>query len=107
MPVRAPEPIRLNIAMMIRDFLAKEKLRSMIIVTAGFRSKRSLLIYEAVAPGVKVSCIPVFVRAHRDTWAISWHGVEEVTAQFFKLQFYRFYVLLKLDTVDPHRPKGK
>src|SRR5262245_9817210 len=107
MPVQAPEPISLNIAMRIRDFLAKEQLRSMIVVTAGFRSRRSLLIYKAVSPGVHVSCIPVFVRAHRDTWAKTWHGVQEVTEQFLKLQFYRFYVFLKLDSVDPRGPKGK
>src|SRR5262249_44810285 len=75
MPVRAPEPISLHVAMKIRDFLSKEQLRSMIVVTAGFRSKRSFLVYKAVAPGVKLSCVPVFGGAHRETWAKSWHGV--------------------------------
>jgi hypothetical protein len=28
-----------------------------------------------------------------DSWADTWHGVQGVTEQFIKLQYYRFYVL--------------
>jgi len=94
MPIRAPEPISLNVAYAIRDFLTKEHLRSVIVVTSGFRSKRSFLIYRAVlAPaGIKVSCTAIFVRAAPENWSKTWHGIQEVTEQFLKLQFYRFYV---------------
>ena len=97
MPIRAPEPISLNFAYEIRGFLTKEHLRSVIVVTPGFRSKRSSLIYQAVlAPaGITVSCIAVFVGAAPENWSQTWHGIQEVTEQFLKLQFYRFYVLLK------------
>jgi len=96
MPIRAPEPVSLNVAYGIRDFLIKEHLSSVIIVTSGFRSKRSSLIYQAVLPpGITVSCIAVFVGAAPENWSQTWHGIEEVTEQFLKLQFYRFYVLLK------------
>src|SRR5262249_28374740 len=37
-PIRANEPISLNAAYQIRDFLTKEHLRSVIVVTPGFRS---------------------------------------------------------------------
>ena len=96
-PIREIEPISLNAAYQIRDFLTKEHLRSVIVVTDGFRSKRSSLIYQAVlAPaGITVSCIAVFVGAAPENWSQTWHGIEEVTEQFLKLQFYRFYVLLK------------
>ena len=95
MPIRASEPISLNAAYQIRDFLIKEHLTAIIVVTPGFRSKRSSLIYQAVLAraGITVYCVPVFVGATLEDWTQSWHGIEEVTNQFFKLQFYRFYVL--------------
>lgn len=97
LPIRAAEPINLNTAYELRDFLAKEHLKSVVVVTSGFRSKRASLVYEAVLArsGVAVSCVPVFVGAGPHNWSQSWHGIEEVTQQFFKLQFYRFYVLMK------------
>ncbi len=72
-------------------------------MTSGFRSKRSSLIYQAVlAPaGITVSCIPVFVGAAPENWSQTWHGIAEVTEQFLKLQFYRFYVLLKPISLRP------
>lgn len=95
MPIRVIEPISLNAAYEIRDFLTKQHLRTVIVVTPGFRSKRSSLIYQAVlAPaGIAVSCIPVFVGAALENWSQTWHGIQEVTEQFLKLQYYRFYVL--------------
>jgi hypothetical protein len=95
MPMRAGEPISLSVAYRIRDFLMKEHLGAMIVVTPGFRSKRSALIYETVLAraGITVYCAPVFVGARLEDWAQSWHGIEEVSSEFVKLQFYRFYVL--------------
>jgi hypothetical protein len=93
MPIRVMEPISLNAAYEIRDFLTKEHLRTVIVVTPGFRSKRSSLIYQAVlAPaGITVSCLPVFAGAAPENWSQSWHGIQEVAEQFLKFQFYRFY----------------
>jgi len=95
LPVRLLEPISLNAAYQIRDFLTKEHLRSVIVVTPGFRSKRSLLVYHAVldSAGIKVSCMPVFGQKTPNNWTVTWHGIQEVTEQFLKLQFYRFYAL--------------
>ena len=95
MPIRASEPISLNAAYLIRDFLTREHLRVVTVVTPGFRSKRSSLIYQAVLAraGITVYCVPVFVGAALEDWTQSWHGIQEVSNQFFKLQFYRFYVL--------------
>jgi hypothetical protein len=59
LPIRIFEPISLNAAYQIRDFLTKEHLRSVIVVTGGFRSKRSLLVYHTVLDpaGIKVGCM--------------------------------------------------
>jgi len=101
--VREIEPISLNAAYQIRDFLVKEHLRSVIVVTAGFRSKRASLVYHAVLDpyGIKVRCMPVFGKVTPENWTGTWHGIQEVAQQFLKLQFYRFYVLLKRSTSEP------
>jgi hypothetical protein len=95
LPIRIVEPVSLNAAYQIRDFLLKEQLRSVIVVTDGFRSQRSALVYHAVLDpaGIKVSCMPVFGERTPKNWTATWHGIEEVTKQFLKIQYYRFYVL--------------
>jgi len=94
-PIREIEPVTLNASHQIRDFLTKEHLRSVIVVTSGFRSRRSSLVYHAVLnpAGIQVYCTPVFGQRTPENWIDSWHGIQEVTEQFLKLQFYRFYVL--------------
>jgi hypothetical protein len=95
LPIQIFEPISLNAAYQIRDFLTKEHLRSVIVVTDGFRSKRSALVYHVVLDpaGIKVGCIPVFGERTPKNWTATWHGIEVVARQFLKLQYYRFYVL--------------
>jgi hypothetical protein len=95
LPVRIIEPISLNVAYQVRDFLTKEHLRSIIVVTDGFRSQRSALVYHAVLDpvGIHVSCIPVFGQRTPKNWTETWHGIQEGIEQFLKLQYYQFYVL--------------
>jgi hypothetical protein len=95
LPIWMREPISLNAAYQIRDFLSKEHLKSVLVVTEGFRSQRSALVYHAVLDpaGIKVGCMPVFGQTTPKNWTKTWHGIEEVTKQFIKLQYYRFYVL--------------
>ena len=94
-PIQEIEPISLNAAYQIRDFLATEHLRSVIVVTPGFRSQRSSLVYHAVLDpaGIKVYCVPVFGEKMPKNWTKTWHGIQGVTEQWLKLQYYRFYVL--------------
>lgn len=92
------EPISLNAAYQVRDVLTKAGLKSVIVVTPGFRSQRSSLVYQTVLTpvGITVYCVPVFGQKTSQNWAATWHGMQEVTEQFLKLQFYRFYVLWRL-----------
>ena len=94
-PRREPEPISLNAASQIRDYLAREHVKSLILVTPGLRSRRSSLVYHAVLDGLgtQVYCAPVFGQTTPHHWIETWHGVQEVTLEFLKLQYYRFYVL--------------
>jgi len=94
-PIRITEPISLNAAYQIRDQLARQRVRSVIVVTPAFRSRRTSLVYQTVLPelGTQVSCVPVFGRTTPEGWTNTWHGMQEVTEEFFKLQYYRFYVI--------------
>jgi hypothetical protein len=96
LPIQITEPISLHAAYQIRDFLTTAHLRSVIVVTSGFRSQRASLIYQAVLDpaGIRVYCVPVFGQKTPANWSKTWHGMLEVAEQFLKLQYYRFYVLL-------------
>jgi len=89
------EPITLNAAAQIRDHLAGDHIKSLVVVTSGFRSRRSSLVYRAVLGdlGTQVHCAPVFGPTTPERWAETWHGIQQVVEEFLKLQYYRFYVL--------------
>jgi len=94
-PIREFEPITLNAAGQLRDHLVGERVRSVILVTPAFRSRRSALTYRAVLgpAGIRVHCVPVFGLTTPESWTETWHGIQEVAEAFVKLQYYRFYVL--------------
>jgi hypothetical protein len=89
------EPVALKATSQITEFLARERLRSVIVVTPGFRSRRSSLVYEAALQraGIRLYCVPVFGYHTRENWMDTWHGRQDVIQQFLKLQYYRFYIL--------------
>jgi hypothetical protein len=95
-PIQQIEPISLNAAKQIRDFLKGEQITSLVVVTPGFRSRRSELVYKAVLEpaGITVSCVAVFGPTTATDWDSTWHGIQETLLQFLKLQYYRFWVLL-------------
>lgn len=94
-PIRLTEPISLNAANQIREVLAKENIQSLIVISPGFRSRRSALVYRTVFNpiGIRVSCDPVFGSVNPRNWTDTWHGIQDVLEAFIKLQYYRFWVL--------------
>jgi hypothetical protein len=94
-PMRLVEPISLNAARDVLRFVEQERIRSVIVVSPLFRSRRSALVYGATLgrAGVSVRCEPVQETPDVNTWALSWHGLEDVVEQWLKLQYYRLYVL--------------
>jgi len=94
-PVRAAEPISLNTAYRVRDFLRKEGIRSVALVAPAFRSRRSAMIYGMVlAPaGISMRCVPVFGEQTPESWLDTWHGVEQILEQYVKLEYYRLFIL--------------
>ena len=69
-PVREAEPITLNAALDVQRFLEREHIRSVIVVTPLFRSRRSELVYGATLgrAGVTVRCEPVQESLGVNTW---------------------------------------
>jgi hypothetical protein len=89
------EPISLNAALQIRERLAQDRVGSVVVVTPGFRSRRSALVYGAVLgrAGIQVRCEPVFGLVTPERWTDTWHGIQDVAQEFLKLQYYRLYVM--------------
>ncbi len=94
-PIQGAEPISLNVARDVRQYLAAEGIRSVTLVSPLYRSRRSALVYAAVLgeAGVTVRCQPAKALHGLGTWTQSWHGIEDVLQQWVKLQYYRLYVL--------------
>jgi len=94
-PVQQVEPISLNTARDVLRFVEQEHIRSVIVVSPLFRSRRSALVSEATfrRAGVRVTCDPVEGIRGVTTWTESWHGLQEVAEQLLKLQYYKLYVL--------------
>ena len=94
-PTRQAEPITLNTARDVQRFLEREHIRSVIVVTPLFRSRRSSLVNAATIgrAGIAVRCEPVQGSRGVDNWTRSWHGIQGVGEQWLKLQYYRLYVL--------------
>jgi hypothetical protein len=95
-PIGQTEPISLNAAQELRDFMTRERIGSVTVVTPGLRSRRSLLVYSTVFTpvGIAVRCVPVFGTTTPANWTESWHGIQGVVEQFGKLQYYRFWVFV-------------
>jgi len=94
-PMRQMEPITLNAARDVREFLENQRIRSVIVVTPLFRSRRSALVYAATLGrgGIAVHCAPVQGSRGVKNWTASWHGIQEVVQQCVKLLYYRLVVL--------------
>ena len=94
-PVREVEPISLNVARDILRFIQRDRIRSMVVVTPAFRSRRSVLVYTSMLSpaGISVTCEPVRGTRGVGTWTETWHGVQTVAEQWTKLFYYRWYVL--------------
>ena len=102
-PIREVEPISLNAAHDVLRFMERERIRSVIVVSPLFRSRRSALVYGATlgSAGITVRCEPVPGTRDVTTWTRSWHGVQDVAEQWLKLQYYRLYVLpFRLRTLE-------
>jgi hypothetical protein len=94
LPLRHTEPVSLNAARQILAFLERRGIRSVLVVSPGFRSARSYLVYDRVLTprGIRVECVaaggpPV------NAWWRTFHGIQDTALELIKLLYYRFWVL--------------
>ena len=94
-PIREVEPISLNAARDVLRFMQREGVSSVIVVSPLFRSRRSALVYDITLgrAGITVRCDPVQETAGLEDWGRTWHGIQTVSEQWLKLQYYRWYVV--------------
>ncbi len=92
--VPSSEPISLNIAKRSAEELQARGARSVIIITDGFRSRRSAEIYTHVfrPRGLTNYIQPVFGRQTPGNWFKSLHGLQDIGLQLIKLWYYRIVI---------------
>jgi hypothetical protein len=99
LPVQHTEPVSLNVARQIADFLEQRAIRSVIVVSPRFRSARSYLVYKTIFTprGIRIQCraaAPSEVTV--DSWWHTWHGIQDISLEFGKLLYYRVWVLQRV-----------
>ena len=97
LPIQEIEPFTMNAAYQARQALLHVGARSMTIVSPGFRSRRTLLVYRRVMEpaGIQVGCVQVWGTTDPENWTHTWHGIQEVLLQVVKLAYYEGWVLIK------------
>lgn len=107
LPVEHAEPVSLNVARQIAEFLESEGIRSVLVVSPGIRSARSYLVYDSVFTprGIRVQCLAA-PEAAPDNWWRTWHGVQDTGLEFGKFLYYRFWVLASW-RAQPGQQAGK
>lgn len=93
-PIKQEEPITLNAARQVGDFLKGTNVKTVLILTSGFKSKRIHLIFKKVLGevGIDAYCLPVWGSRTPENWATNWHRIQEVFLQVVKLGYYRLCV---------------
>ncbi|MBI4446475.1 MAG: hypothetical protein HY645_11270 [Acidobacteria bacterium] len=90
-PVEAIDPITLNTARQLSVSLKARRVRSIIMVSSFYRSKRSALAFKKFLEpeGIKVICHPVNEVFSVGTWWKTKDGWIMVPLEFVKLNYYR------------------
>jgi len=94
-PIKAIEPITLNAARQVGDFLKGTDVRKVLLLTSGFKSRRLHLIFSKVLGelGIETYCLPVWNSQQPENWTTTWHGIQEVFLQYAKLAYYWVWAL--------------
>ena len=98
----AHHPITLTEAEWILGALSKEGVRSAILLSNGFHTRRSFLVYRQVAIPLKIKIIPAayFNEYQLDRWWVQDLGMHDFLAELFKLAYYQIRGLIPLNFSD-------
>jgi hypothetical protein len=94
-------PITLTEATIVLGALSKEGAKNALLLSNGFHTRRSFLVYQYVGRTHAINIIPVayFNDYQLDDWWLHEEGLREFTSELFKLVYYlvRGYIPTKLD----------
>lgn len=97
-PIR--NPVTLKEAETVLKDLSKDNIRSAILVSPGFHTRRSYLVYQHVGTSLQIKIFPYacFTSYNFDHWWLEEGGVRDFTAELIKLGYYLAggYIPLKL-----------
>ncbi len=96
-PVR--NPITLNEAKVVLQGLSKKNIKSAILVSSGFHTRRSYLVYQHVGIPLQIKIFPhaSFTTYTLTDWLVEERGVRDFAIELSKLGYYwaRGYIPLK------------
>ena len=83
-------PITLKEARFVVSKLSQDGVRSAILLSEGFHTRRSFAVYshEGGRVGLSVMPYPYFIGYKRDSWWREAQGINEFLIEFFKLTYY-------------------
>jgi hypothetical protein len=87
-PVR--HPITLKEAEVVLEALSKENIKSAILLSPGFHTRRSFLAYRHIGTPLQIKIFPsaCFTEYQLDNWWVQESAVREFTVELLKLVYY-------------------
>jgi hypothetical protein len=87
-PIRYP--VTLKEAEVVLKALSKENIKSAILVSSGFHTRRSYLAYQHVGTPLQIKIFPsaCFAEYQLNNWWVEERGVRDFTIELFKLSYY-------------------
>ena len=97
-PIR--NPVTLTAAKVALDALSRENVKSAILVSSGFHTRRSFLAYQfaGIPHQIKIFPTACFTEYERNQWWAKYPGIRDFGTEVFKLAYYLAggYIPLKL-----------
>jgi hypothetical protein len=83
-------PVTLNRSKEILDTLKKFNIKSVLLLTSGFHSRRSKKVYEGILKdsGIKLYVNTYFIKVDRNDWWTKADGFREVVSEYLKYIYY-------------------
>ena len=97
-PIR--NPVTLTAARVALDALSRENVKSAILLSSGFHTRRSFLAYQFAGIPLQIKIFPTacFTEYELDQWWEKYPGIRDLGTEVFKLAYYLVggYIPLKL-----------
>jgi hypothetical protein len=87
-PIR--HPVTLKEAEVVLNVLSKDNIKSAILLSTGFHTRRSYLAYQHVGTPLQIKIFPsaCFAQYQLNNWWVEETGVRDFTVELFKLSYY-------------------